>query len=130
MVGFKGWFNPRAVIYHMHGETSKKNKAFKEYLQFRNMTMTIIKDFPKKLLLKDLNWLKIVLVNLNTIRYLWGLRYLGSALKAEWYILAHLPKLLKKRKEIQSKIKVSEEYLIENIKPKKVTLFGLRKLGF
>lgn len=129
MVGFKGWYEPKAVIYHMHGETAKRNLAFKEYLQFRNMTMTIIKDFPTKLLLKDFNWLKIILVNFNTVRYLAGQGYLMSGLKSEWYVLTHFFKLLKKRQEIQSKIKVPDDYIIENIKPKKITLFGLLKTG-
>lgn len=129
MAGFKGWYAPKAVIYHMHGETSKKNQAFKEYLQFRNMTMTIIKDFPKKLLMKDLNWLKIILVNINTIRYLGGKGYFTSAIKAEWYVLTHLVSLLKKRKEIQSEIKIDQDYIIENIQPKKITFFGFFKKG-
>lgn len=128
--GFKAWYEPKAVIYHIHKATSSKNKALTEYLQFRNMTQTIIKDFPTKLLLKNFNWLKIILVNVNTIRYLSSQGYLFSAIKAEWYILINLPKLLWKRWQIQSQIKVPLDYIIANIKPKKVTLFGLLKKGF
>lgn len=127
---FRGWFEPKAVIYHIHKATSSRNQALTEYLQFRNMTQTIIKDFPVKLLLKDFNWLKIILVNINTIRYLSFQGYLLSALRAEWYILINLPKLLWKRWQIQSQIKVPLDYIIANIKPKKVTLFGLLKPGF
>lgn len=130
MVGFKAWFEPKAVIYHIHKATSNRNRPFTEYLQFRNMTMTVIKNFPLKLLLKDFNWLKIILVNLNTIRYLAKNGYLKQALKAEYYILTHLIPLLRKRKIVQSQIKVPVEYIIENVKPKKVTLFGIFKTGF
>lgn len=127
--GIKGWYEPRAVIYHIHKATSSKNPGFTEYLQFRNMTLTVLKNFPKELFLKDLNWLKVILVNINTIRYLAGLGFLKEALKAEWYILKTLPKTLRKRSEIQSNIKVSVDYILENIRPKKITLFGLIKNG-
>jgi GT2 family glycosyltransferase len=130
MQGFKGWYEPKAVIYHIHKATSNRNKALTEYLQYRNMTQTVIKNFPRQLLLKDLNWLKIMLVNINTIRYLQTQGYLNSALKAEWYILTHIFTLLKKRQKIQSQIKVSPNYIVENVRPKKVTLFGLLKSGF
>ncbi len=129
LAGFKGWYEPRAKIYHIHKATSSRNKSFTEYLQFRNMTMTVLKDFPKPLLLHDLNWLKIILVNLNTIRYLASIGYLGAALKAEGYILVHLFSILKKRKIVQSNVKVSQDYIIEQVRPKKVTLFGLFKKG-
>lgn len=125
--GFKGWYEPKAKIYHIHKATSRKNPGFLEYLQFRNMTQTIIKDFPWVLLKKDFNWLKILLVNFNTIRYLATKGYLWEALKAEGWILLHLPHLLYKRWKIQSSKKVSDQYIIENILPKKITLFGLLK---
>lgn len=129
MAGFKGYFEPKAKIYHIHKASANRVKAYTEYLQFRNMTMTIIKDFPKGLLLKDFNWIKIILVNLNTVRYLASIGFLSSALKAEIFILLNIFKLLIKRIEIQSKIKVPEEYIIENIRPKRVTFFGLLKEG-
>lgn len=127
--GFKAYFEPRSVIYHHHKATSSKFPAFTEYLQYRNMTMTIIKDFPASVFLKDLNWLKIILVNLNTIRFLAINGYLVSALKAEWFVLTNIFSLLKKRQKIQSEIKVPVEYVIKNIQPKKVTLFGLLPKG-
>lgn len=130
MVGFKAWYEPKAVIYHVHKATSSRNKAFTEYLQFRNMTMTIIKDFPKELFFKDFNWLKIILVNLNTVRFLAKHGYLRSAIKAEGYILLNLPRLLIKRRKIQSMMKVNPNYIIENVLPKRVTFFGLLAKGF
>jgi GT2 family glycosyltransferase len=129
LAGFKGWYEPKAVVLHRHAATSKKDPAFKEYLQYRNMTQTVIKDFPKKLLFKDLNWLKIILVNLNTIRFLGGKGYLIQALKAEWYILTNFLSLLNKRKVIQSMQAVTDDYILENVKPKKITFFGLLKKG-
>lgn len=123
--GIKGWFEPKAKIYHIHKATADKIKPLTEYLQFRNMTQTVIKNFPTGLLLKDFNWLKMVLVNLNTIRYLALQGYLFEAVRAEIYILFHLPKLLWKRWQIQSSKKVPDKYIIDNIKPKKITFYGL-----
>lgn len=130
LLGFKAWYESKAVVYHVHKATSNRIKSYAEYLQFRNMTINIIKNYPKSLLWHDLNWLKIILVNINTIRFMAKHNLLKEALKAELYIFLHFPELLTKRKIIQSKIKVSPEYIISNIKPKKVTLFGLLNPGF
>lgn len=128
--GFKGWYEPKAVIYHIHKATAKKINHLVEYLQFRNMTMTVLKNFPAELLKKDLNWLKIILVNFNTVRYMATQGYLWQALGAQWYIFRNVFKILQKRAQIQSHIKVPMDYVIKNFRPKKVTLFGLLKRGF
>lgn len=129
LAGIKGWYDPSAIIYHIHKATSSKNPGFTEYLQYRNMTLTVIKNFPNKLLIKDFNWLKIILVNINTMRYLAGIGHFKEALKAQWYVLKTLPETLKKRAKIQSDIKVPINYIIENVRPKKITFFGLLKNG-
>lgn len=128
--GISARFEPKAVIYHIHKATSSKNKALTEYLQFRNLTQTVIKNYPREFLENDFNWLKIILVNINTVRFLMLQGYLISALKAEWFVLVNIIKLLRKRRIIQSQIKVPCSYLVENIKPKKVTLFGILTGGF
>jgi len=127
MRGFKGWYEPGAVIRHIHKATSNRNVPFTEYLQFRNMTQTIIKDFPLKLLLKNFNVLLIILVNLNTVLYFFKQGLWKEALKAEVYIIYHLPRLLKERKKIQSGIKVDIDYLVGNFRPKEITFYGLIK---
>ncbi|MDP3973674.1 MAG: glycosyltransferase family 2 protein [Candidatus Daviesbacteria bacterium] len=129
LAGIKGWFEPRAKIYHIHKATARRNSKLTEYLQFRNMTQTIIKDFPISLLLNNFNWLKIFLVNLNTIRFLSSQGLLWQALKSEAWIVWHLPELLKKRWEIQKTRRVSNEYIISNFKEKRITFFGLLKKG-
>ncbi len=128
--GFKGWYEPRAIVLHIHKATSSRNKSFTEYLQFRNMTQTVIKNFPLYLLFKDFNLLKIILVNINTVRYLAMKGYLKSAIMAEIFIIFNFMKLIRKRSKIQKTKKVSDKYIYENIVPKKVTLFGILKIGF
>lgn len=122
LAGFKAWYEPKAVIYHKRMSTSSKNMSFVEPECFRNMTMNIIKDYPLSLLLHNFYWIKIILVNLNTIKYLAGKGYLWGALKSEWYILTHIKKLLEKRKKIQNLKTVSDEYIIKNVKERKLII--------
>lgn len=125
LMGFKGWYEPKAKIYHIHKATAQNIRPFVEYLQFRNMTQTIIKDLPSALLKKDFNWLRTLLVNINTIRFLTTQGLLWQALRAESWVLFHIPKLLWKRWQIQKDKKVSDDYIISNFREKKITFFGL-----
>lgn len=125
--GFKSLYCPKALVFHKHKATSKKLPNHIEYWQFRNMTMTIIKDFPSFLLFKKYRWLKILLVNLNTVFYQLKKGYLWPPIAANFWILINLPKLLSERKSIQSNIKISENYLESFIVSKKVTFWGLKK---
>jgi GT2 family glycosyltransferase len=126
--GFKGYYQPKAVVYHIHMATSSKNPAFKEYLQFRNMTTTILKDFPTALLKSNWNWLRILLVNLNTIRYLFSIGYGKEAVRAEWYVLSHLGSILSERRKVQNSIVVSTDYLISQFRTKEFNNIILKKL--
>lgn len=125
--GFKGWYEPKAVIYHIHKATSSKNLTFLEYWQFRNMTQTIIKDFPMSILLKKWRWLKIILVHLNTIFYQLKNGFWWSPFLADLWIIFHLPQLLRERRKIQSNRKVSDEYIESFLKNKKITFWKLLK---
>ncbi len=129
MQGFKAWYESKAVIYHMHKATSNRIKPFVEYLQFRNMTQTIIKNFPSKLIFEDFNLIKIILVNLNTCLYFFKNGFWREALKAQAYILFNFFRLLKERQRIQKNIKVDADYLIANFLPKKITFFKLLEKG-
>lgn len=124
MQGFRGWYEPKSIIYHVHKATGNRNKAFLEYLQFRNMTMTIIKDFPSSLLWRNFNWILIILVNLNTVLYLSIKGFFWQAIKAELYIFVNFPLLLRKRFIIQRNKKVTGEYLASNFKEKKISFYG------
>ena len=123
--GFKGYFEPKAKIYHIHKGSARRVSSLVEYLQFRNMTVTVLKDFPKSLFLTRLIWLRIFWVNINTIRFMAGQGYLKEALKAEVYVLSHLFSILQKRRLVQSGRTASDEYIIQNIRRRKLTFFGL-----
>ena len=59
------YFENSAIVFHKHKATAKKFPQLVEYWQFRNMTQTIIKDFPKRILLKDFRLIKIILVHVK-----------------------------------------------------------------
>lgn len=120
LAGFKGWFEPKALIYHKRMGTSKKYIKNYEALVFRNMTMVVIKNFPKKLLLHNFNWLKIVLVHINTLRYLLFKGKLLDIIRVEFYLFTHIRDLFKKRSKIQELKLVPDSYIISQIQDKKI----------
>ena len=126
-LGYKSIFCPKAVVYHRHKATSRKLPAYIEYWQFRNMTQTIIKDFPVSILFKNWRWLKIILVHLNTIFYQLKNGFWWAPFMVDIWILLHLPQLLSERKKIQSGRKVSDEYIESFFQEKKITFWGLWK---
>ena len=118
-LGYKSMYCPSAIVYHKHKATARKYPAKIEYWQFRNMTQTIIKDFPTAILFKDYRWLKIILVHLNTILYQLKNGYIWPPIMTELWLFIHLPFLIKDRIKIQSNIKVEISY-IESFLTKKI----------
>ena len=126
-LGYKSIFCPEAVVFHKHKATSGKFPDKVEYWQFRNMTQTIIKDFPAPLLFKNWRILKIILVHLNTVFYQIKNGYFWPPFFALGWNILHLPHLLAERRKIQKNIKVSNDYIESFLQEKKITFWGLRK---
>ncbi len=126
-LGYKSIYCPNAVVYHKHKATAKKFPQKIEYWQFRNMTQTIIKDFPAAILLKKFRWLKIILVHINTIFYQLKNGYWWAPFLADLWVLFHLPQLLSQRRKIQSSKKVDDEYIESFLQEKKITFWKLLK---
>lgn len=124
-LGYKSIFCPKAIVYHKHKATSKKLPTHVEYWQFRNMTQTIIKDFPREILFKNWRLLKIILVHFNTIFYQLKNGFWWAPFLADIWILFHFPHLLHERKKIQSGIRVSSSHIEGFLKDKKITFWGL-----
>lgn len=125
--GYKSIYCPKAKVFHKHKATSGNFPGRIEYWQFRNMTQTIIKDFPAKILFRNWRWLKIILVHLNTFVYQLKKGFLWSPFLAMLWILFHLPLLCRERRKIQSKIKADLSYIENFLIEKKVTFWGLWK---
>lgn len=126
-LGFKSIYCPKAIVYHKHKASAKKLPQHIEYWQFRNMTQTIIKDFPTSILLKNFRWLKIILVHLNTIFYQIKHGFFWPPIMTEIWLITHLPMILKERIKIQKTKKVNDEYIENFLVKKEITFWGLLK---
>lgn len=124
-LGFQFIYCPKAVVYHKHKATAKKLPQHIEYWQFKNMTQTIIADFPTRLLLKRWRLLKIILVHFNTIFYQIRNGFFWPPILTEVWLLLHLPYLLQKRLKVQKKRLVSDDYIESFLQDKKLTFYGL-----
>ena len=125
-LGYKSIYCPKAVVFHKHKATAKKKPQHIEYWQFKNMTQTIIKDFPVSLLLKDFRWLKIILVYFNTIFYQIKNGFLWPAFITQFWLIVNLPRLLKERYKIQGARKVSDDYIDNFFVKKEITFWNLQ----
>lgn len=125
LCGFKFWYEPNAIVYHHHKATARRIPKKVEYLQFRNMTMTIIRDFPIGLFLRKLRFILIPLVHLNAILYMAVHGFFKQALMADLWIFFHILKILKDRRSILSNREVSIDYLDKWMVPKKFRLWGI-----
>ncbi len=110
-LGFKSMYSPKAICYHKHKATSGKNLGLIEYWQFKNMMMSIIKDFPSDVLFRNNTWLKIIFVFFHTIYYQIKNGYILASLKTFFWLLFNLPILLNKRKKVQETTKVDMKYI-------------------
>lgn len=125
-LGLRSIYCLDALVYHKHKATAKRLPQHIEYWQFRNMTQTIIKDFPTGVLLKKWRWLKIILVHFSTIFYQLKNGFFWPPLMTEIWLIYHLHGLLKERSMIQKTKKVSDEYIESFLDKKKITFWGLR----
>ena len=111
LAGWKALYAPRAIAHHKRGATREKNsKMMEEYILIghRNRYWTIIKNaFVRSLLC---NFLWILLIE-------WRF-YLGHLLEGNYFIIktipmviSGIPKILSKRRTIQSRKKVSVGYI-------------------
>ncbi|MBI4036712.1 glycosyltransferase family 2 protein [Candidatus Daviesbacteria bacterium] len=126
-LNYKSIYCPKALVYHRHKASAKKKPHHIEYWQFRNMTITIIKDFPTAVLLRKFRWLKILLVHLNTIFYQLKNGFWWAPFRADLWIILYFPYLIYQRIKIQSGRKVGIEYIENFLMPKRITYWGLKQ---
>lgn len=101
LAGWQAVTAPGAVVYHIHSATSGEWSPFKVYHTHRNKWYVIVKNWPTTILISYLP--KVLCYDIAAL-ILAAMRGQGkSALKARLDLLRHLPTLIKKRKEIQSR---------------------------
>ncbi len=111
LYGWKALYAPSAIAYHCRGVTreddSKMKKAY-QIIGYRNRYWTIIKNAIFLNLLKNILFLSIVELKFYASQILQKNYFI---LKVPFMVLKGIPRILKKRTEIQNKRKASATYL-------------------
>ncbi|MEO6694623.1 MAG: glycosyltransferase family 2 protein [Ignavibacteria bacterium] len=109
--GFKCFYNPKAVCYHMIGATSSKFSSFKLYLMERNLTALMIKNFPSSVLPKYFIMSNILRIkSFVSLLFKGKIRDLVFSLKGYYAGIITIPKNFKKRKKIYKNNSLSANY--------------------
>lgn len=122
---YKSIHCPKAIVYHKHKTSANRRPQFIEYWQFRNMYITIIKDFPMSILLKKWRLLKIILVFFNTILYQIKNGFFWPPFSVTFYLLINFPRLIIQRKKIQNAKKINDSEIEKFLVNKKITFWKL-----
>ncbi|HBB37167.1 MAG: hypothetical protein UX02_C0002G0374 [Candidatus Moranbacteria bacterium GW2011_GWC1_45_18] len=114
--GFKSYFCPQAVVYHVHSGTAGKGSLMKAYYLHRNYFFTVIKNYPFGKMAKTFFWrffsyLKLVANIFNKKKreteFVKGRSKAEVALvilKAWGSVLCNLSRMMRKRMFIRKKI--------------------------
>lgn len=113
LFGFKSFYNPQALVYHIHSATGKNHSPFKSFHIHRNQYYNIIKNLPPVFLARALAFMPVrylflatsVLANMGPASELskkQGKDNILVIVFRSWRdIIKNLPKLIEKRKFIQ-----------------------------
>ena len=103
--GFNCFYVPDAIAYHVGSATTGRRSDFTVYHGHRNLVWTYFKNMPWPLF-----WLYLpqhILLNLISLAW-FSLRGKARVIfKAKWDALKGLPRILRERKKVQSKRRVS-----------------------
>ncbi|GBE06039.1 rhamnosyltransferase WbbL [bacterium BMS3Abin10] len=117
LFGKKVEYVPGSVIYHKYGGTSgtERDVPIRVFYGTRNALFNIVKNYqPHNLLVALLVSLTYHLVRM--LGFLLELKFRSALLMIKAYVsfFKGLPKLIKKRREIQARRKVKDRYLFSN----------------
>lgn len=105
LAGWRCVAAPKATVYHIHSATAVKGSPFKTYQIHRNKWYTIIKNWPSRLLWMWLPYLVLVDIASFLLALFRG-RGL-AAIKARLDVVCEIPRLARKRREVQQIKKMS-----------------------
>lgn len=115
LAGSKALFEPKAMMYHMHSITMQKsNKSFSTYLMERNLLITFFKNLELKNIVLFLPYVKLmrfiaIMKDILTLRF--DLAF--ARIKALFWVLFNLNKILRKRSETQKFRKADDYYILK-----------------
>ena len=105
LFGYRCLYVPESVVYHIGSATTGKRSDFSVYHGHRNLVWTYVKNMPGALF-----WLLLPThIVLNLVTIIWfSLQGQGAViLKAKWDALCGIPRMWKKRRDIQKNRKAS-----------------------
>jgi len=113
-LGYKSLYIPQAISYHLGGGTSNKMGIFRYKMDAKNWYYVIIKNFSTPEILKNIskiikerfiNFLVLIkkIINIYKIKSFFYLPFIIISTYGQ--VLANIPKMLKKRKQIQKLLK-------------------------
>ena len=110
--GYKCFYNPKAVCYHKRGATTNSKMGFQTALCEQNLIALRIKNYPAAMLLKRFPLFILARIK-RYFNFLTGHSFSLFACAVKGYLkgIMKIPESLSKRKMIQSKRKVSTEYI-------------------
>ena len=112
--GYRSLYVPDAIVHHVGSATFGVLSDFAFFHSHRNLVWTFFKNMPAVLLLRYLP--AHVIANIIYVLY-YTFHGRGKVLwRAKWDALRRLPKVLKKRKEIQKIRKVTDNELLRIMK--------------
>jgi GT2 family glycosyltransferase len=113
LIGYKCIYLPNAVVYHVGSGSTSQRSDFSVYYGQRNMVWTFIKDMPGIIM-----WILLpfhLVINLFIIILAIFRRQAGVTLRAKWDAFLQFPKLLNKRKQVQSTRLISAYRLMHTL---------------
>ena len=102
-------YEPKSVVYHLGGGTLSYGSPKKIYLNFRNNLFMLFKNLPKHQF-KRIFFARMVLDGIAALKFILGFNFkeFWAVVKAHVSFYKNLGILIKKRKEAQQKVVVTE----------------------
>jgi len=102
-LGYSVLYNGNTSVYHVGGATLKHTNPRKTFLNFRNSLFALVKNAKGNLLF--LVFTRLVLDGIAGLKFLieFKFKHVLAILKAHLSFYAHLPRLLKQRKQLVTK---------------------------
>lgn len=100
--GYKIYYHPQSVVFHVGGGTLHKSNPRKTYLNFRNNFFLLFKNIESKRMFPVFFW-RLVLDGVAALKFLIDGSYKDSiaVIKAHFSFYYHIPMLYKKRKALK-----------------------------
>ncbi|MGB9736311.1 MAG: glycosyltransferase family 2 protein [bacterium] len=109
LLGYKNYYEPKAIAYHMVSRSYSRNKVAMGALVLRNNTAVIIKDMPLPLIISFFPWL--VIGHLKIVKFILSIGGLKALIKGYIMLIKMIPYLLQSRSVIKGKTVITVKAL-------------------